>query len=112
MDNAVTADVTTTWAPAERGLLRVVAELAPSVHNTLPWRIVYGDGTRTLSLFERADRALPHHDPLGRDRLISCGAALANMLVALRVLGWVPELRLLPDPAEPYEVARVVVIDP
>ena len=111
MDDVTTAEATPTWTPAERGLLRVVAELAPSVHNTLPWRIGYADDSRTLSLFERVDRALPHHDPLGRDRLISCGAALTNVLLTLRVLGWVPDVRLLPDPGEPREVARIGVTD-
>ncbi|GAB1516940.1 Acg family FMN-binding oxidoreductase [Actinophytocola sp. KF-1] len=111
MTSASPSGTTPTWTPGERGILRLVAELAPSVHNTMPWRIVCADHTRTLSLLERHDRALPHHDPHGRDRLISCGAALTNVRLALRVLGWVPEIRLLPEPAAPGEVARVVVRD-
>ncbi|MFI7680428.1 Acg family FMN-binding oxidoreductase [Actinophytocola sp. NPDC049390] len=100
-----------TWTSGERGLVRLVAELAPSVHNTLPWRIVCADGARTLSLLARGDRALPQHDPHGRDRLISCGAALTNVRLALCALGWVPEIDLLPMPVTPGEVARVVVVE-
>ena len=109
MSSAAPVGMTPTWTPRERGLLKLVAELAPSVHNTLPWRIVCAGDTRTLSLLERDDRALPRHDPHGRDRLISCGAALTNVRLALRVLGWVPEICLLPTSAAPGEVARVVV---
>lgn len=111
MNSAAPDGTAPTWTSGERGLLGLVAELAPSVHNTLPWRIVCADDTRTLSLLERRDRALPRHDPHGRDRLISCGAALTNVRLALRVLGWVPEIRLLPDPAAPDVVARVVARD-
>ena len=109
MGEALAAHMTPAWAPAERGLLKVVAELAPSVHDTLPWRLVYAEDSRTLSLFERVDRVLPHHDPLGRDRLISCGAALTNVLIGLRMLDWVPRVRLLPVPGRPHEAARVDV---
>lgn len=111
MSDAASADMPPTWAPGERGLLRVVAELAPSVHNTLPWRLAYAEGTRTVSLHERADRALPHHDRRGRDRMLSCGAALTNILLGLRVLAWEPEVRLLPARGRPDEVARIVVRD-
>jgi hypothetical protein len=107
MSDAVSSDMTPVWTAAERGLLKVVAELAPSVHDTLPWRIVHADDTRALSLVER----VPCHDPPARDRLISCGAALTNVLVGLRMLDWVPEVRLLPVPGLPHEVARVVAHD-
>lgn len=103
--------VTRTWTPGERGLLTLVTELAPSVHNTRPWRLRFHDDVRGLSVVERRDRALPRHDPFGRDRLISCGAAITNVLVTLRVLGWVPEVRLLPGLDLPDEVARIVVGD-
>jgi hypothetical protein len=96
------------WTPGERGVVALAAEQAPSVHNTRPWVLQFHDDARGVSLFENLDRALPRHDPLGRDRLISCGAALTNVLLALRALGWVPELSLRPDRTRRDEVARIV----
>ena len=56
------------------GDLRTVVELAslaPSVHNTQPWRFTW-DG-ETLAVHEDPSRALPVLDPTGRERRISCG---------------------------------------
>ncbi len=78
---------------------------APSVHNTQPWRFVAAG--RRISLYADVDRGLPVADPDGREMLISCGAALFNVRLALRVLGYVPEIQVLPDPSEPTLVARV-----
>jgi hypothetical protein len=85
----------------------VVAEAvwAPSVYNTQPWRFV-AEG-RQVSLYADADRALPVADPDGREMMISCGAALFNMRLALRSLGYVPQTCLVPDPSRPALVARV-----
>ena len=99
----------TAWTSGERGIVALAAEQAPSVHNTSPWVLQFhDDDAHGVSLFENLGRALPRHDPLGRDRLISCGAALTNMLLALRVLGWVPEISLRPDRTRRDEVARIV----
>src|SRR5262249_36964750 len=46
-------------------------------------------------------------DPDGREMMISCGAALFTARLTLRSLGYVPEVRLLPDPADPALVAQV-----
>jgi hypothetical protein len=79
---------------------------APSVHNTQPWRFA-ADGGPGLSLHADAGRRLAVADPDGREMMISCGAALFNVRLALRSLGWIPETRVLPDPAQPTLVARV-----
>jgi hypothetical protein len=78
---------------------------APSVHNTQPWR--FSVGGRQISLYADADRQLEVADPHGREMLISCGAALFNVRLALRSLGYVPEIRVLPDPGQPSLVAQV-----
>jgi hypothetical protein len=100
--------VTSAWTRGEIEVVRAAVQAAPSVHNTQPWVLEFHDGAPGASLFERLDRVLARHDPLGRDRLISCGAALENLLLAMRALGWAPEVELLPDPEHPDEVARVV----
>lgn len=94
------------WTVGEKNLIATAAFRAPSVHNTLPWVLDLSDDARVAELFERVDRGLPRHDPLGRDRLISCGAATEHVRLAIRVLGWTPELTLFPDPARPDLVAR------
>lgn len=99
----------TSWTAGEKHLVAAAATRAPSVHNTAPWVLEFRDDGQQVSLYERLDRALPRHDPLGRDRLISCGAALEHVRLAMRVLGWTPELALFPNPARPDEVARVTV---
>ncbi len=78
---------------------------APSVHNTQPWRFV-AEGQQ-ISLYADADRGLAVADPDGREMMISCGAALFNVRLALRSLGYVPETLVLPDPGQPALVARV-----
>ncbi|WP_026403458.1 Acg family FMN-binding oxidoreductase [Actinomadura rifamycini] len=78
---------------------------APSVHNTQPWR--FGVRGARISVRADADRRLGVADPAGREMLISCGAALYNLRLALRVLGYAPDARLLPDPDRPHLLADV-----
>lgn len=53
------------------------------------------------------ERKLPVADPDGREMLLSCGAALFTARVALRYLGIVPAVRVLPDADLPDLVARI-----
>jgi len=62
-----------------RSLLRY-AILAPSSHNTQPWRFEITEGA--VSLFADRTRALPANDPNDRELTISCGCALMNLRVA------------------------------
>ena len=78
---------------------------APSVHNTQPWR--FGHRERTIDVYADAGRRLRIADPAGRELMISCGAAVFTLRVALRYLGWQPRARLFPDPSRPALVARV-----
>lgn len=88
-------------------LERVVgaAILAPSGHNTQPWRFV-GDGP-TLELWADRSRALPVVDPEDRELVISCGCALLNIRIAAAALGRAALVSELPDPARPDLLARV-----
>ena len=78
---------------------------APSVHNTQPWR--FTSSGQQISLHADADRRLAVADPDGREMMISCGAALFNVRLALRSLGYIPETAVLPDRDRPTLVARV-----
>ncbi|QIZ38684.1 hypothetical protein [Saccharopolyspora sp. ASAGF58] len=72
------------WSAAESAMLGEAVDCAPSVHNTRPWALtIHG---RTAQLRERP-KLLAQHDPHGRDRRISFGAALANLVLAIRGLG-------------------------
>jgi nitroreductase len=78
---------------------------APSVHNTQPWR--FQVRPQEISLCADPDRRLSAADPDGREMMISCGAALFTARLALRYLGYVPEVTILPDPDRPMLVARI-----
>jgi hypothetical protein len=83
------------------------AVLAPSVHNTQPWRFrVRGDAVEL-----RADRtrALVDLDPCGRELVISCGAALFHLRLALRRFGLRDEAAVFPDAGDPELIAIVRV---
>jgi hypothetical protein len=71
------------------------AKAAPSVLNTQPWlfQIVAND---RINLRAQPERRLLHMDPQGRELLISCGAALFNLRLALRVAGHDPIVWLMP----------------
>ncbi|MFC4083936.1 Acg family FMN-binding oxidoreductase [Amycolatopsis samaneae] len=96
------------WSEGDVEVLARAVVRAPSVHNTQPWRLVLPAGR--AEVFERPELALGRHDPEGRDRLISCGAALANLQLAVRVLGRRAEL-LLPRAGEAAALAGSVLVD-
>ncbi|SHN88354.1 hypothetical protein SAMN05660350_04473 [Geodermatophilus obscurus] len=97
----LTAHLDRTTARAVIGL----ANLAPSVHNSQPWR--WRVGPSSIHLFADATRALPATDPEGRDLRISCGAALHHLRVALSAAGLAARVHRMPDPAHPAHVASV-----
>jgi len=78
---------------------------APSVNNTQPWWFSKGDGD--IGVHADVERRLRVADPDGREMMISCGAALFTARVAMRYLGFVPAVSVLPDPDLPNLVARI-----
>jgi hypothetical protein len=70
------------------------AVLAPSNHNTQPWRFKLG--VDELKLYADRTRALPTIDPSDRELLISCGAALFHLRLAIRYFGHNDEVYLFP----------------
>jgi len=84
--------------------LITTAARAPSVHNTQPWR--FQVGRSGVALYCDPRRKL-RADPLGREMIISCGAALFGLRLAVRGLGYLPVIELMPDPSQPRLLARV-----
>jgi hypothetical protein len=83
------------------------AALAPSVHNTQPWRFRW-DGRR-FAVSPDTDRVLRVNDPEGRELVLSCGAAIYNLRLALRKLGWQSKVELLPkDHAQTLATVEVL----
>ncbi|MFF1681529.1 Acg family FMN-binding oxidoreductase [Streptomyces sp. NPDC058256] len=78
---------------------------APSLHNSQPWLFTGRD--TGLDLYADPTRRLPRTDPAGREMAISCGAALFNVRLAMRHLGFLPVVRPFPDPWNPAFLARV-----
>ncbi|MGW5055653.1 nitroreductase family protein [Actinokineospora sp. NPDC004072] len=93
------------WTCAEEAVLVAAVDRAPSVHGTRPWALETRD--RDALVIERAALRLPRQDPFGRDRLISCGAAVATLRLACRGLGWTESWRQFPLP-ERRDVVAVV----
>ncbi len=93
--------------PSDDRITEVVAlaQRAPSVHNTQPWRWKF-DGLR-LSLMADADRILPAADPFGREQVISCGAVLHHARTAFAAQGWHTDIVRMPDPAHPDQLAVI-----
>jgi hypothetical protein len=88
------------------GISKFVAEAAahaPSIYNSSPWWF----STVGSDICVRADseRTVPIADPAGRELTISCGAAAFTARVALRYLGLISQVEVLPEPG----IANLIV---
>ncbi|MCA2218983.1 Acg family FMN-binding oxidoreductase [Jidongwangia harbinensis] len=83
------------------------ATAAPSLHNSQPWR--FHIGARGVEVYADPHRRLDVLDPTGREMLISVGAAMFTLRLAIRGAGYLSDLKLFPVAAEPDLVARVTV---
>ena len=82
-----------------------LAAAAPSVHNTQPWRWVIGPCT--VDLYADLSRWLPAADAQGRDMIVSCGAALHHLRVALAAAGLASSVQRMPNVDEPDHLATL-----
>lgn len=93
-----------TWAGKLKFLLRY-AILAPSTHNTQPWLFhIRGD---ELDLYADRTRGLHTIDPDDRELIMSCGAALFHLRVAMQHFAYHGDITTFPDPMDPDLLARV-----
>ncbi|MGW4209286.1 hypothetical protein ACWEIJ_14955 [Lentzea sp. NPDC004789] len=91
------------WNPAEAAEIIDAAGQAPVYSADRPWVLeLHG---RSAYLFAAGHRSA--HDPLGFDRLLSCGAALEHVVLAVRQAGWHPRVVFPTDPASPSLLAVV-----
>ncbi|MGB3284894.1 Acg family FMN-binding oxidoreductase [Mycolicibacter algericus] len=77
---------------------------APSLHNSQPWRWVAERGR--LELFLEPSRAV-HGDRSAREALISCGAVLDHLRVAMAAAGFTAEVQRFPDAQQPDHLASI-----
>jgi nitroreductase len=81
------------------------AVLAPSMHNSQPWR--FRLGSDHIDLLVDPARRLPVSDATGWASRVGCGAALFNLRLALSVGGRPAVVRVQPDPENPELLARL-----
>jgi len=81
------------------------AILAANAHNTQPWRFRVGESR--IDLIADPTRSIGAIDPFSRERDISLGCALENLLLAARAYGFNYRLQLTPDSSDHTFMARV-----
>ncbi|HVK57685.1 MAG TPA: nitroreductase family protein [Candidatus Kapabacteria bacterium] len=83
------------------------AVLAPSSHNTQPW--LFRIQGHELDLIADLNRTLPIVDPMNRELIISCGAALNHLQIAARYFGFSSNIETFPEIEFPDLLARFSV---
>jgi len=91
----------------ELQLITTFASLAPSVHNTQPWRFV-ADG-HTLEVRADPERQLEFLDDNARQLHISCGGVVEFARLAIRSLGYDCVVRFLPRPDDKTLIATLTL---
>ena len=85
------------------------AILAPSSHNTQPWLWeIAGD---EIALRADFSRQMPALDPEGRELIMSCGASLEHLRIAMHAFGYDDDTTLFPDRAQSNLMARVRLLE-
>ncbi|GAB3433464.1 nitroreductase family protein [Flindersiella endophytica] len=97
---------TSTLSLSSVGRLVAAALAAPSMYNTQPWRFSIGPD-RVLRICADSDRLLPISDPGGRALYLATGAAIRNLRLSVRRIGYEPEVRYRPDRSTASVLAEV-----
>ena len=85
-----------------------MARLAPSKHNTQPWRFAIVE--EGVEIYADYTRRLPHVDPDHRELLMSVGAAIMNLRVAAAHFGFESTIRFHGSERRTEPVALVTLI--
>ncbi len=86
------------------------AILAPSGHNTQPWK--FSVERRTIAVYADLSRQLPVVDPDNREMYISIGCALANLFIAAEHFHLGYKLEYFPEGDEPVAVTEFSTEEP
>ena len=78
---------------------------APSLHNSQPWRWIAVGGV--LHLFADNTRLMLAADSTGREVILSCGAALDHLRVAMAAAGWDSAVERFPERHDPEHLAVI-----
>jgi len=97
----------TPWARSNLNTLtrRIIPSLilAPSAHNTQPWKV--RQLHNTLDLYVNWDRHLAISDPTQRQLYVSLGCAISNAIVAARHFGCEATVQLFPEGQQEHQPA-------
>lgn len=95
--------------------------LAPSTHNTQPWRFTVDEKNNEISIYCNKKRILPASDVVGRQTLISIGCCIKNIKLAASSLGLTTDItynnlekkEVVPTPnaseSENISIANIVI---
>lgn len=86
--------------PAQDQLIYLckLAHLAPSTHNTQPWRFLLDPAAKSIDIYLDRKFVLPASDAVGRQSVISIGCAIENLLVSAECFGFQSKIKLLNPP--------------
>ncbi|WP_319521916.1 Acg family FMN-binding oxidoreductase [uncultured Desulfosarcina sp.] len=84
------------------------ASLAPSGHNSQPWRVRIEAAT-TWIVEANGDRRLPCVDPDNRELLLSIGAFAENLFLAAGALGRHADIEVIANSSHDRDILRVVL---
>jgi nitroreductase len=103
------APTTTGYSQEDLAAAAQAAILAPSMHNSQPWRLRLSGGAIEVRLDMARLPDIPARAWAGR---VSCGAAVFNLRLALAILGKPPVVLVQPLDRDRDVVARLVPDDP
>lgn len=84
------------------------ARLAPSVHNTQPWR--YEIGENSITVHPEPSRLLDDGDPTGRESWITFGVGVETLLMSARALGYDCSIEHLQTQSLHQPIATIKVV--
>jgi hypothetical protein len=83
------------------------AILAPSGHNTQPWLFEINEDEMSINLYADRTRALPVIDPDDTELIISCGAALQNLIATMNYFEYFAEVEYFPSETDNDFLAKI-----
>lgn len=107
VDAPIVSKISTQKAMRVLRLALEYAVLAPSSHNTQPWLFCLDDNS--VELYADTKRVLKRIDPSHRELIMSCGAALYILRLALRSFGYTEKAEYFSNSDSKYLLARVTI---